>query len=92
MVNSHYCKLDVSVVCTTYFLSYMPVFYKIANIKSGNCTINNFLPVRRNKGRSVTSIHYIQSISHNVVEQGLTSVVDVLYFPRRCDASLHHSQ
>jgi hypothetical protein len=59
------------VVLAAYFLSYMPVFYKIASIKSGNRNVNNFLPVSRNKGRSVTSIHYVQSICHNVVKQGL---------------------
>ena len=55
----------------------MPVFYKIVNIKSGNCNINNFLPVIFNRGKSVTSVHYVQSIIHNVLEQGLTSIVGV---------------
>ena len=49
--------------------SYMPIFYKIASIKSGNCNVNNFLPVSHDKGRAVTSIHYVQSISHNVIKQ-----------------------
>ena len=78
MINTHYCKSDVSVVRTTYFLSYMPVFYKVANIKIGNCNINNFLAVRSNKGRSVTSIHYVQSVSHNVDEQGPLLLVFIL--------------
>jgi hypothetical protein len=49
----------------------MLIFYKIASIKSGNRNVNNFLPVSRNKGRSVTSIYYVQSINHNVVKQEL---------------------
>jgi len=77
MVGAPYIKSDVSVVGTSYFLSYMPIFYKIASIKSGNRNVKNVLPVSRDKGRSVTSIHYVQSISHNVIKQGLTSVVDV---------------
>ena len=77
MVDTPYSKSDVSVVWGSYFLSYMPVFYKIASIKSGNGNVNNLLPVSRDKGRSVTSIHYVQSIGHNVIKQGLTSVVDV---------------
>ena len=59
----------------------MPIFYKIASIKIGNCNVNNFLPVSHDKGRSVTSVHYVQSISHNVIKQGLTSVVDVCTSP-----------
>jgi hypothetical protein len=51
----------------------MPNFNKIASVKSGNCDMNNFLPVRCNKGRSVTFIHYVQSISRNKIKQGLTS-------------------
>ena len=37
----------------------------------------NFLPVRCNKGRSVASVHYVQSVTYNVVKQGLTSLIDV---------------
>ena len=59
----------------------MPDFYKIANIKSGNCNINNFLPAGCNKGWSVTSVHCVQSISHDVIKQGLTSVVGVRTSP-----------
>jgi hypothetical protein len=59
----------------------MPIFYKIASMMGGNCDINNLLPVRRNKGRSVVSIHYVQSVSHNEVKQGLTPVVDVRTSP-----------
>ena len=59
----------------------MPIFYKIASIKSGNRNVNNFLPVGRNKSRSVTSVNYVQSISHNVVKQGLASVVDICTSP-----------
>ena len=66
----------------------MPIFYEIASIKSSNRNVNNFLPVDRDKGRSVSSVHYVQSISHNIIKQGLTSVVD----PRRCDANWHHSR
>ena len=59
----------------------MPILYKIASIKSGNSDVNNILPVSRNKGRSVTSVHYDQSISHNVVIQGLAPVVDICASP-----------
>jgi hypothetical protein len=59
----------------------MTVFYEIADIKSGNGDVNNFLPVKCNKRRSITSINYEQSISHNVVKRGLMSVIDVLAAP-----------
>ena len=44
----------------------MPVFYINASIDSGNRNINNFLPVRCNEGRFVASVHYVQSLSHNI--------------------------
>jgi hypothetical protein len=55
----------------------MPVFYEIASIKSGNRYINNFLTVISNKGRTVATILYVLSISHNIVKQGLTSVDNI---------------
>ena len=30
-----------------------------------------FLPVKCNKGQFFASIHYVQSIGHNIVKQGL---------------------
>jgi hypothetical protein len=55
----------------------MSIFNKIASVKSGNCDVNNFLPIRYNKGRSFTFIRYVQSISHNQIKQGLTFVVNI---------------
>jgi hypothetical protein len=53
--------------------------------------INNFLPVRCNKGRYVTSVHYVQSVGYDVIKQTVLCCW-YLYFPRRCDAHLHHSR
>jgi hypothetical protein len=59
----------------------MQIFYTIASIDSGNRYINYFLPVRCNEGSFVTCIHYVQSISHNIIKQGLASVVNVCTSP-----------
>jgi hypothetical protein len=55
----------------------MPIFCHIASIKSGNRNVNNVMPLGRNNGRSIASIHYVKSVSHNVVKEELTSVNDV---------------
>jgi hypothetical protein len=59
----------------------MPVFNKIANVKSASSNINNFLPVRCKKGRSVTFIHYVQPNSYTKIKQGLTSVGNIRTYP-----------
>jgi hypothetical protein len=69
------------VVRAIYHLSYLPIFNKITSVKSGNCNINNFLPITCYKGRYVTFIHYVQSISHNEIKQGLTSVLNIRTSP-----------
>jgi hypothetical protein len=53
----------------------MRIYNKIASIKSGNCNINNFLPIR------CTFIHYVESTSRNEIKQGLTSVVNIRASP-----------